>query len=199
MHRAVGRAVGEEVDLEGGRWTHGSGSTGTALGRLRIRRTERSLRELGGAVPGREDPAECWREDLDRYHRGERAALGRAYADSARQIERRVREACRSRLRDAERRGRAAPETKEREGPWAQERGRNIVPIPARTPRLRAWRGRDRAMTLDIGVSGSPSYPSEAEEPACLPASRSISPTTRSSSSTSGVRPDRMRAVVTPR
>ena len=61
----------------------------TLRGRLRIWRTERSLRELIGAVRGREDLVEGWREDLDRYHKGERAALGKAHADSARQIERR--------------------------------------------------------------------------------------------------------------
>ena len=60
----------------------------TLLGRLRIWRTERSLRELAGAVRGRKDLVEGWREDLDRYHKGERAALGKAHADSARQIER---------------------------------------------------------------------------------------------------------------
>ena len=43
----------------------------TVLGRLRIWRTERSLRELVGAVRGREELVEGWREDLDRYHKGE--------------------------------------------------------------------------------------------------------------------------------
>ncbi len=62
----------------------------TLLGRLRIWRTEPSLRELVGAVRGREDLVEGWREDLDRYQKGERAALGKAHADSARQIEREV-------------------------------------------------------------------------------------------------------------
>ena len=71
----------------------------TVLGRLRIWRTERSLRELAGAVRGREDLVEGWREDLDRHHKGERAALGKAHADSARQIERELREAYRSGLR----------------------------------------------------------------------------------------------------
>ena len=57
------------------------------LGRLRIWRTERSLRELVGAVRGREDLVEGWREDIDRYQKGERAALGRAHGDSAQEIE----------------------------------------------------------------------------------------------------------------
>ena len=81
----------------------------TLLGRLRIWRTERSLRELVGAVRGREELVEGWREDLDRHHKGERAALGKAHADSARKIEREVREAYRRGLRDAERHERATP------------------------------------------------------------------------------------------
>ena len=110
------------------------------LGRLRIWRTERSLRELAGAVRGREDLVEGWREDLDRYNKGERAALGKAHADSARQIEREVREAYRRGLRDAERRERptdverAAREMKERERTWERERGRSIRP-PLPEPR----------------------------------------------------------------
>ena len=102
--------MGEDVDLEDGRWTHGAGSTGTAFGRLRIWRTERPLRELAGAVRGREVPAESWREDLDRCRRRERAALGQAHADSARQMERQVREAYRSGLRGAARTGGAGDE-----------------------------------------------------------------------------------------
>ena len=74
------------------------------LRRLRIWRTERSLRELVGAVRGREDLVEGWHEDLDRYHKGERAALGKAHADSARQIERKLKDTYRKGLRDAERR-----------------------------------------------------------------------------------------------
>ena len=41
----------------------------TLRGRLRVWRIERSLRELIGAVRGREDLVEGWREALDRYHR----------------------------------------------------------------------------------------------------------------------------------
>ena len=41
-------------------------------------RTEPSFRELVGVVRGREDLVESWREDLDRRHKGERAALGKA-------------------------------------------------------------------------------------------------------------------------
>ena len=39
---------------------------------------------------GREDLVEGWREDLDRYHKSERAALDNAHSDRARQIERRM-------------------------------------------------------------------------------------------------------------
>ena len=105
----------------------------TLLGRLRIWRTERSLREVVGAVRGREDLVEGWREDLDRHHKGERAALGKAHADSARQIEREVREAYRRGLRDAERRGRATqPDLgdRERERTRERDRGRSILPRP---------------------------------------------------------------------
>ena len=108
----------------------------TLLGRLRIWRTERSLRELVGAVRGREELVEGWREDLDRHHKGERAALGKAHADSARQIEREVREAYRRGLRDAERRGRATlPDLAEREVERA--RGRSVTRILPRPPRPR--------------------------------------------------------------
>ena len=104
------------------------------LGRLRIWRTDRSLRDLAGVVRGREDLVEGWREDLDRHQKGEQAALGKAHADSARRIERQVREAYRSGLRDAERRGRAAREMKERERTWGREHGRSITRIPHRRP-----------------------------------------------------------------
>ena len=97
----------------------------TLLGRLRIWRTERSLRELVGAARGREDLVEGWREDLDRYHKGERAALGKAHADSARQIERR---GARGLPKGAAGRG-AAREIK--------ERGRSTTRIPALLPRPR--------------------------------------------------------------
>ena len=107
----------------------------TLLGRLRIWRTERSLRDLAGAVRGREDLVEGWREDLDRYHKGERAALGKAHADSARQIEREVREAYRKGLRDAERR--EPPTAVERAALEIRDRGRSITRIPPRPPQPR--------------------------------------------------------------
>ena len=107
----------------------------TLRGRLRIWRTERSLKELIGAVRGREELVEGWRDDLDRYHKGERAALGKAHGDSARQIERRVRKAYRKGLRDAERR--EPPTAFERAAREMQERGRNITRIPPRARRLR--------------------------------------------------------------
>ena len=111
----------------------------TLLGRLRIWRTERSLRELVGAVQGREDLVEGWREDLDRYHKGERAALGKAHAASARQIEREVREAYRRGLRDAERRERPSlPDLGDRDVERAaRERGQSIAHIPPRLPEPR--------------------------------------------------------------
>ncbi|MDE0260320.1 MAG: relaxase/mobilization nuclease domain-containing protein [Gammaproteobacteria bacterium] len=109
----------------------------TLRGRLRIWRTERSLRELVGAVRGREDLVEGWREDLDRHHKGERAALGKAHGESARQIERKVREAYRKGLRDAERRARETSETREREGTWGRDRGRNVTHIHPRPSRPR--------------------------------------------------------------
>ncbi len=107
----------------------------TLLGRLRIWRTERSLRELAGAVRGREDLVEGWREDLDRHHKGERAALGKAHADSARQIEQKVREAYRTGLRDVERRG--PPTNVERAAREMKQRGRSITRIPPRPPEPR--------------------------------------------------------------
>ena len=107
----------------------------TVLGRLRIWRTERLLRELVGAVRGREDLVEGWREDLDLHHKGERAALGKVHADSARQIERRVREAYRKGLRDVERR---APSTDiERAAREMKERGRSVTRVPPRPPQTR--------------------------------------------------------------
>ncbi len=111
----------------------------TVLGRLRMWRTERSLRDLAGAVRGRENLVEGWREDLDRDHKGERAALGKAHADSARQIERQVREAYRSGLRDAERRERPTPpDFGDRDiERAARERGRSITRIPPRPPQPR--------------------------------------------------------------
>ena len=103
----------------------------TLRGRLQIWRIERSLRELVGAVRGREDLVEGWREDLDRYHKCERAALGKAHGESAREIERKVRENYRRGLRDAER---WAREMREREGTWGWARGpsitRTVVPQP---------------------------------------------------------------------
>ena len=89
------------------------------------------MRELAGAVRGREDLVDSWREDLDRHHKGERAALGKAHADSARQIERNEREAYRRGLRDAER---WAREMREREPTWGWERGRTITPFPPGCP-----------------------------------------------------------------
>ena len=107
----------------------------TLRGRLRIWRTERSLRELVGAVRGREDLVEGWREDLDRYHKGERAALGKSHGDSARQIERKVRETYRKGLRDAERR---EPPTDIERAAWAtKEHGQSVARTPPRPPKPR--------------------------------------------------------------
>ena len=110
----------------------------TLLGRLRVWRMERSLRELVGAIRGREDLVEGWREDLDRYHRDERTALGKAHGERARQIERGVRKVYRMDLVFAERRAWAVRETmREREQMRERERGPSIViPVP-RPPRPR--------------------------------------------------------------
>ena len=88
------------------------------------------MRELIGALRDREDLVEGWRADLDRYQKVERAALGKAHVDSARQIERRVREAYRKGLRDAERR--KPPTDIERAAREIRGRGQSIT----RTPRL---------------------------------------------------------------
>ncbi|WP_420449339.1 relaxase/mobilization nuclease domain-containing protein [Candidatus Palauibacter sp.] len=111
----------------------------TVLGRLRIWRLDRSLRELAGAIRGREDLVEGWREDLDRYHRDERAELGKAHGERAREIERRGHKFYRSRLVDAERNAWAVRETmREREQTRARERERCqtitriVVPPPPR-------------------------------------------------------------------
>ena len=110
----------------------------TVLGRLRIWRTERSLRELAGAIRGREDLVEGWREDLNRSHRDERAELGKAHGERAREIERGWSKFYRSRLVDAERRAWAVRETmRERQEMMERERRPSIViPIP-RPPRPR--------------------------------------------------------------
>ena len=110
----------------------------TVLGRLRIWRIERSLRELVGAVRGQEDMVEGWREDLDRHHKGERAALGKEHADSARQIERRVREAYRQWLLDAERHARiTVQDLVKRAAREMKERGPSTTRIPVRPPQPR--------------------------------------------------------------
>ena len=94
------------------------------------------MRVLVGAVRGREDLVEGWLEDLERYHKGERAVLGKEHADSARQIEWKVREAYRWGLRDAEQRGRATlPDLAERGVERA--RGRRVTRILPRPPRPR--------------------------------------------------------------
>ena len=91
------------------------------------------MRELVGAVRGREGLVEGWREDLDRDWKGERAALGKAHADSARQIERQMREAYRSGLRDAERRERPTPPDLVNRD-VERECGRSITRIPPGRP-----------------------------------------------------------------
>ncbi len=110
----------------------------TVLGRLRIWRLERSLRELAGAIRGRQDLVEGWREDLDRHHRDERAELGKAHGERAREIERGVRKIYRMDLVFAERRAWAVQETM-RERQEARERESRpsiVIPIP-RPPRPR--------------------------------------------------------------
>ena len=108
----------------------------TVLGRLRIWRLDRSIRELAGAIRGREDLVEGWREDLDRHHRDERAELGKAHGERAREIERGWSKLYRSRLVDAERRAWAVRETmRERQEAGERESGPSII-IPT-SPRPR--------------------------------------------------------------
>ena len=110
----------------------------TVLGRLRIWRTERSLRELVAAVRGREDLVEGWREDLARNHRDERTALGKEHGGSAKEIERGERESYRRGLVDAERLAWAVRERmRERQETRERERGRTLTPVPPRLPRPR--------------------------------------------------------------
>ena len=113
----------------------------TVLGRLRIWQLDRSLRELAGAIRGREDLVEGWREDLDRYHRDERAELGKAHGERAREIERGWGKFYRNRLVEAERRAWSVRETmreREREQARERERGRTITRIVVpRPPRPR--------------------------------------------------------------
>ena len=115
----------------------------TVLGRLRIWRLDRSLRELAGAIRGREDLVEGWREDLNRYHRDERAELGKAHGERAREIERGWRKFYRNRLVDAERSAWAVRERmREREQTRERERGRAVTRIVV--PRLPRPRGPER-------------------------------------------------------
>ena len=113
----------------------------TVLGRLRIWRLERSLRELAGAIRGRQDLVEGWREDLDRYHRDERAELGKAHGERAREIERGWGKFYRNRLVEAERRAWSVRQTmreREREQARSRERDRTITRIVVpRPPRPR--------------------------------------------------------------
>jgi hypothetical protein len=102
----------------------------TVLGRLRIWRLERSWRELVAAVRGREDLVEGWREDLDRYHRDERAELGKAHGERAREIERGWSKFYRNRLVEAERSAWTVRERmRERQETAERERGRTIARI----------------------------------------------------------------------
>ena len=103
----------------------------TVLGRLRIWRLDRSLRELAGAVRGREDLVEGWRADLDRHHRDERAELGKAHGESAREIERKVREGYRKGLREAER---WARDVRARQPTGGREHGRTVTRIVVPPP-----------------------------------------------------------------
>ncbi|MDE0359007.1 MAG: relaxase/mobilization nuclease domain-containing protein [Gammaproteobacteria bacterium] len=109
----------------------------TVLGRLRIWRLDRSLRELAGAIRGRTDLVEGWREDLDRYHKGERAELGKVHGERAREIERGWRKFYRNRLVEAERRAwsvRATMREREREQSRERERARTITRIVVPRP-----------------------------------------------------------------
>ncbi len=129
----------------------------TALGRLRKWRTERSLRELVGAVRGREDLVEGWREDLDRYQKGEWAALGKEHGGRAREIER----GCARILskgaggRGAARMGSAGEDEGAPRDEGAGTRPEHHHPhspaSPAPSPG--AWWGRVRAMSVNVGIA----------------------------------------------
>jgi len=105
----------------------------TVLGRLRIWRRDRSLRELVGAVRGREDLVEGWREDLARYHRDERAELGKAHGERAREIEHGWGKFYRNRLVEAERRAWTVREGME-ERQETRERDRTVTRIVVPSP-----------------------------------------------------------------
>ena len=107
----------------------------TVLRRLRIWRLDHSLRELAGAIRGREDLVEGWREDLDRYHRDERAELGKTHGERAWEIERGWSKFYRSRLVFAERSAWAVRETmREREQTPERERDQTITRIVVPPP-----------------------------------------------------------------
>ena len=115
----------------------------TAGGRFRIWRTYvRSWRELAGAVLGRPAVLDGWRKDLARHQKKERAALGKAHQESAREYERGVR---RTYVRDARRAvgGVLQARARERQQAWERERSRS------RTPPRPPQRGLDR----DFGPS----------------------------------------------
>ncbi|MDE2982912.1 MAG: relaxase/mobilization nuclease domain-containing protein [Gemmatimonadota bacterium] len=114
-------------------------------GRLRIWRLARSLRELAGAIRGRTDLVEGWREDLERYHRDERAELGKAHGERAREIERGWGKFYRNRLVEAERRAWSVRETtREREREQTRERERERTITPTFVPRPPRTKGHDR-------------------------------------------------------
>ena len=128
----------------------------TLLGRLRIWRSERSLREFVGAVRGREDLVEGWA-------RGSRP-VPQGRAGRAGQGTRRKRPADRTEgagdlPKGAAGRGASRADGARNEGArtdmaaGARPRQYPHSPPPAPAPRSRAWRRRVRAMTLDADIT----------------------------------------------
>ena len=143
MGRAAQAAGGQSAEALSGRAA--PCSVGSGFGGLSAR---------CGSWSGRSGAGRTWSRagarDLDRYHKGERAALGKAHADSARQIEREVREAYRKVLRDAEQRAREVREREVDMGARARPEHHPHCAAAAPAPGPRAWRGRVRAMTFDV-------------------------------------------------
>jgi len=107
----------------------------TVLGRLRIWRIERSQENWAGRSGAGRTLVAGWREDLNRHHKGERAELGKAHGERAREIQRGWREFYRGRLVDAERRAWTVRKgMKERQETRERDRTitRIVVPRPPR-------------------------------------------------------------------
>ena len=151
VRRARAPVDEERVDMEAWRRAEARAWENVEDGRwLGFWRLETRVRKEWAELHKRQ---EDMRQRLDRYHKGERAALGKAHGNSARQIERKVRGSYRRGLRNAERRARQVRETKEREGTWGRDRGPEHHPQSSPAPSPPTWRGRVRAMTPYVGTA----------------------------------------------